>query len=292
MSSDRAGRTRVPDALASLIADAGQETVLNSSVEAMLADQLGPDSTRLRDDIELLGHAVREGIPQDLQSGRPTEDLIVEFGGKIGDTIDSRWAVETWVAALPEAASDHRGRDVRTGDVTAQPMSWTRLLDADGPGTQAPGEEGSREPPRQAAAARRRRRLAAAGIAAVIAIALIGGVYVMRDTKVPRINLRAGQCFNGATEPDTPSGVVVVDCNSLHDGAVVAVGRLGEANAQYPGDGALGVRADELCQPLVEGLRSSREIYPFWPSRDGWLNGHRNAVCIERMASGAVLPGE
>jgi hypothetical protein len=91
-------------------------------------------------------------------------------------------------------------------------------------------------------------------------------------------------CAQGATV----DGSVKVPCTQKHDWRAVTTIVLGDASAQYPGDGAVQARTKDFCSKSVGAWLDYPVDYDFgysWFQEPEWDAGNRRSVCWARTDS-------
>ena len=91
-------------------------------------------------------------------------------------------------------------------------------------------------------------------------------------------------CAQGATV----DGSVKVPCTDKHDWRAVTTIVLGDASAQYPGDGAVQARTKDFCSKSVGAWLDYPVDYDFgysWFQEPEWNAGNRRSVCWARTDS-------
>jgi hypothetical protein len=111
------------------------------------------------------------------------------------------------------------------------------------------------------------------------------------------MSLQVGQCVNDKEQDEeTVSTLPVVDCAQPHTGEVYALPVL--ADGEFPGDAAVGEKADELCSGKefedyvgMSYEESVTHISSIVPSAESWDGGHREIVCLLQNEEGTPTTG-
>ncbi len=145
-------------------------------------------------------------------------------------------------------------------------------------------------------------------VAAVVVVLLISGASDRLDAGIRRSTastsatgsqidtsqLKLGDCLNlPSADQASVTTVQLVSCGSPHDAEVYLVSKVKETG-EFPGDGAIGDEADDICQAGyasfvgVAFADSSLEYNDFLPSQGTWAQGDRVVTCVLDDPSGQV----
>ncbi len=138
-----------------------------------------------------------------------------------------------------------------------------------------------------------------AAVAAVLVIAVVGGIAVLSgnrpaQTAAPTATtgsgvngLTAGACLAELPSADSSvSSVLTSSCDIDHAAEVFEVFDWSGSDAAYPGDSEISDRAEGGCTDAFEsyvGLPvelSMLDVYWFAPTEDSWANGDRRFICV------------
>jgi hypothetical protein len=234
-------------------------------------------------------------------------------------------ASEHWLDAMTPPLESHISHLVSVGQALLGTMSSTRVR---APATVA-GQAPHPVQPTPAAAPRARRHMLIAGIVAVPLLAILGLVGALAlapsspatPSSIPEAprsilyeDIATGDCLltpdeYADDEPnqarfwrDVPGGTWplifrAVSCDEPHGAEAYFVGDRWEAEATYPGDGAIFSQWIASCEREFQAYigavlgESSLDLNGWTQDADGWAQGLRWIACIAYDRSGADLVG-